>query len=55
MDTPSTGSEQQVRRRSVSPSLDSSLDEAVCEILVPHPAVMNEVGEQALLLPNTLF
>ena len=54
-DTLPTSSEQQVRRQSGSPLLDSSLDEVLCEIPVTHPAVINGVGEQALQLPNTPF
>lgn len=54
-DTLPTSSEQQVRRQSVCPLLDSSLDEVLRETPVTRPAVINEVGEWAFQSPNTPF
>lgn len=53
MDTLSTSSEQQVMRQSVFPLLEGTLDKMLCEIPVTYPAVINEVAEQVLQLPNT--
>jgi len=55
VDMLSASQEQHFRRRPWSPLADRSLDEVLCEIHVTGPAVIHEVGEQALQLPNPPF
>lgn len=54
MDTLPAISEQWVMNQSVFPLLEGTLDKVLCENPVTHPAVINEVGEQAFWLPEAL-